>query len=533
MSDRYRVLIADKITLDGLAPLGDDPRFELVQATGLDQESLAGQLVDFDAVLVRSATEVSAAALARTERLTVIGRAGVGVDTIDVPAATDKGIAVLNAPAGNTISAAELAFALLLALARRVPEADHSMKAGEWNRGALGGRELAGKTLAVVGAGRVGREVATRARAFAMSVLVYDPYLTDGQAQRLGVTRVDLDDALAQADFLSLHVPLTDSTRGLIGARELGLMKPGAMLVNAARGGVVDESALVEALGSHHLAGAALDVYSTEPLPADHPLRHLDNLILTPHLGASTGEAQRNVAHEIAEAVRDALLDGDLSRAVNAPAIGGEEMKRLKSLLDLTTRVGRVVRALAPGPFDQVELHYAGDRENVLQPLSAAAMIGLLAQVVGDRAVNFVNALHLAEARGLELKRVRRGRLQAYGEFIEVIVSGNGHRFRVAGALLAEGHPRIVRLGDYHVDVVPRGPLVILRNRDVPGVIGMVGSLLGAAGINIAEYHQARHREGAEALAAFRPGVLLSDELLEQLREAPPIIEVQQVELGE
>ena len=265
MKHRYRILIADKITPDGLSPLEDDDRFELVRRTGLDQAALADALVDFDAVLVRSTTTISADALAKTERLKVIGRAGVGVDTIDVAAATKKGIPVLNAPAGNTTSAAELTFALLMALARRIPAADRSMKAGEWNRTQLAGTELCGKTLGLVGAGRVGGDVARRARAFDMRVLVYDPYLTDEKAERLGITRVELDEALGQADFVSVHVPLTDTTRGLIGARELSLMKPGAMLVNAARGEVVDEEALVDALTQNHLGGAALDAYATEP----------------------------------------------------------------------------------------------------------------------------------------------------------------------------------------------------------------------------------------------------------------------------
>ncbi|MEE8361685.1 MAG: phosphoglycerate dehydrogenase [Gemmatimonadales bacterium] len=533
MNHKYRVLIADKITPEGLAPLEDDDRFELERRIGLDQEALADALVDFDAVLVRSTTKISAEALAKTERLKVIGRAGVGVDTIDVAAATKKGIPVLNAPAGNTTSAAELTFALLMALARRIPAADRSMKAGEWNRSQLAGTELSGKTLGLVGAGRVGGEVARRARAFDMRVLVYDPYLTDEQAERLGITRVELDEALSQADFVSIHVPLTDSTRGLIGPRELSLMKPGAMLVNAARGEVVDEAALVDALIQNHLGGAALDVYATEPLPQDHPLRQLDNIILTPHLGASTGEAQRSVALEIAEGVRDALLEGDLSRAVNAPSIGGAEMQRLRPLLDLTTKLGRVARTLAGGPIQRVELRYAGDRENVLRPLSAAAMIGLLADVVGRQAVNFVNALHLANERGLKLERTRTDRMEAYGEYIEITVSGSDTEFKVAGAMLGEEHPRIVRLGDYYVDVVPSGCLVILRNQDVPGVVGKVGTLLGEAGVNIAEYHQARHERGGEALAAIRVDQPLDESLIDQLAAAPEIVEVSQVDLRE
>jgi D-3-phosphoglycerate dehydrogenase len=533
MSAKYRILIADAITPDGLAPLEEDDQFELVRETGLDEATLADRLVDVDAVLVRSATRVSRDALARTSRLKVIGRAGVGVDTIDVPAATEKGIAVLNAPAGNTMSAAELTFSLLMAMARRVPAADRSMKAGEWNRSALSGTQVSGKTLGLVGAGRVGGEVAARARAFGMRVLVYDPYLTEEHADHLGITRVELDEALASADFVSLHVPLTDSTRGMLGPRELSLMKSGAMLVNAARGGVVDEEALVQALKEGHLAGAALDVFAEEPLPADHPLRRLDQVILTPHLGASTGEAQREVAREIAQGVRDALLFGDLSRAVNAPSIGGDEMQRLKPLLSLATKLGLVVRAMSSGPIKSVELRYAGDRDNVLRPLTAATMIGLLMEVVGRKAVNFVNALHLAQERGKVIKRVRTDRLQAYGEYLEIKVVGAKFEFTAAGALLSEEHPRIVQLGDYYVDVDPYGCLVILRNADVPGVIGSVGTLLGESGINIAEYHQARHRPSGQALAAIRVEEPLGEELIAKLAAIAEVVEVRQVDLRE
>ncbi|MDQ3517254.1 MAG: NAD(P)-binding domain-containing protein, partial [Gemmatimonadota bacterium] len=344
----FRILIADKISADGLLPLQQDSRFEIVNRPGLTGEDLKLAIADADAVIVRSATRISRAALASPGRLKVIGRAGVGVDTIDVDAATEHGIAVLNAPSGNTISAAELAFALLLALVRRVPAADRSMKQGEWDRARFSGTELHGKTMGLIGAGRIGGEVSRRARAFGMRVLVYDPYLNEEKARTLEVELTSLEDVLRRADVISIHVPLTESTAGLIGEAQLAMMKPGALLVNAARGGIVDEAALASALAGRRIGGAALDVFEQEPLPADHPFRSLDNIILTPHLGASTEEAQQNVALEIAEAVRDALLDGDLSRAVNAPAIGGEAMRKLRPLLDLAERAGRLAAALAP-----------------------------------------------------------------------------------------------------------------------------------------------------------------------------------------
>jgi len=315
---QFDILVADAIALDALTPLSSDPRFNLTVKTGLKGDELRDAIAGADAVLVRSATKITRDSLSRADRLKVIGRAGVGVDTIDVDAATERRIPVLTAPAGNTVSAAELTMALLLALARRVPAADRSMRAGEWDRKSFNGVELYGKTLGLVGAGRIGGEVAVRARAFGMRVMVFDPFLNPDRATALGVETAALDEILARADVLSVHVPLTDETLGLIGEAQLAKLKPSAFVLNVARGGVVDEDALLKALQNKRLAGAALDVYSMEPLPADHPFRSLPNVVLTPHLGASTAEAQQNVAIEIAEAVRAALLDNDVSRAVNA-----------------------------------------------------------------------------------------------------------------------------------------------------------------------------------------------------------------------
>ena len=321
MTAMFKVLVADAIALDNLSPLRDDPRFELTSKPGLKGEELADAMSDADAVLVRSATRITRESMARAHRLKAIGRAGVGVDTIDVDAATERGIPVLTAPGGNTISAAELTMALLLSLARKVPAADRSMRAGEWDKKSFSGIELYGKTLGLVGAGRIGSQVAKRAREFGMSVVVYDPYLTSVRAHELDAELATLDEVLARADVLSVHVPLTDATKGLLGPAQFAKMKRSMIVLNVARGGVVDESALLAALQSKAIAGAALDVFESEPLPADHPLRTAPNVVLTPHVGASTSEAQEKVAIEIAEAVRDALLHGDVSRAVNAAAI--------------------------------------------------------------------------------------------------------------------------------------------------------------------------------------------------------------------
>ncbi len=533
MSEKYRVLIADALPPEGLEPLRADGRFEVDVRTGLKGEELAQAIVGVDAVVVRSATKITREALRLADRLKVIGRAGVGVDNIDVAAATERGVAVLNAPAGNTISAAELAFALILSLVRKVPAADRSMKAGEWDRKSFQGSELYGKTLGLVGAGRIGGEVAKRARGFGMRVVAYDPYLTPEKASELDIELGTLEEVLRRGDVISLHVPLTESTQRMIGDAQLAMMKSGAYLVNAARGGVVDEAALARFVESGKLGGAALDVYEEEPLPADHPLRRLPTVVLTPHVGAQTVEAQQNVAVEIGQAIRDALLVGDFSRAVNAPAIGGEEMRRLRPLLQLAERLGRLAASLVDGPVQAVEARYAGEGpEEALRPILAAGLVGLLARAVGQEGVNRVNALHVASTRGIELRRIRLGPHGDYGEYVELRVSAPGGERRVAGALLAEAHPRIVRIDDYEVAVLPSGTLVVLWNRDVPGVIGRVGSLLGGAGINIAEYYQARLEAGGEALAAIRVDGALPDEALDSLRRLRDVNRVTQVELA-
>jgi D-3-phosphoglycerate dehydrogenase len=526
MSASFKVLVADRIAREGLAPLAADARFQLLEKPGLTGAALAEAMAEADAVLVRSATKITRESLARVTRLKVIGRAGVGVDTIDVEAATERGIAVMNAPAGNTISAAELAFALLASLVRRIPAADRSMKAGHWERTAFSGSELYRKTLGLIGAGRIGSEVAARARAFGMRVLAYDPYLSPETARGLGMELTDLEDVLRQADAISLHVPLTESTRGMLNAERLALLKPTAVIINAARGGLIDEAALIQRLGEGQIAGAAIDVFDHEPVPADHPLRALPNVILTPHLGASTEEAQLNVALEIAEAVKAALLEGDFSGAVNAPLVGGERLQRLRPLLDLATRLGRLGAALLDGPVRTIEVRVAGEGQDLVRPIAAGAVIGVLERAVGSAGVNVVNALHLARQRGIGVEQTRVEAGHPGSESIEVRLGGSGDAVRVAGAMLAEGHPRIVGINSFRINVAPRGILLILQNRDVPGVIGRVGTLLGDAGINIAEYHQARLGAGGEALAAVSVDAALPGWQLAALQSMPDIHKV-------
>ncbi len=527
---RHRVLVADTLDVEALTPLTHDPRFNVTVKPGLKGEELARAIGEADAVIVRSTTKITRDSLKYATDLRVIGRAGVGVDTIDVDAATERGIAVLIAPSGNTISAAEMTMALMLSLVRRVTAADVSMKKGEWDKKSFSGTELYGKTLLLVGAGRIGGEVAVRCRAFGMRVLVYDPFLSAERAQTLQVELMEsLSDALPMADVVSVHVPMTDATAGLLNAARLALLKPGAFLINAARGGIVDEEALANALNTGALGGAAVDVYSSEPLPADHVLRSTRNIVLTPHLGASTLEAQRNVAVEIAIAIRDALLEGDLSRAVNAPAIGGDEIRRVQPLLDLAQRLGALASSLFDGSAESIEVRYAGGEGNALRPVAASVLIGVLSRHVEPYAVNMVNSLHVARMRGIQVSQVAQEPYRGYAEYIEVVIEHGDRKLRVAGALLSHGHPRLVRIQDYHIDVNPRGTILVIRNRDVPGVIGRVGSLLGESKINIGEYHQARLASAGEALAAITVDGNVSAAVVDSLRALPDVIDVRLV----
>ena len=530
MSEKFVVIAADKISLSGLTPLTEDDRFEVLVPDGWTPEEMQEALGRAHGLIVRSATKVTRELLEQAPGLKVIGRAGVGVDNIDLEVATELGIPVINAPEGNTVSAAELAMALILTVARNVSWADASVRGGAWARSQFSGIELRGRTLGLIGAGRIGSEVALRAQAFGMETIAYDPYLTEERAKDLAIERVELDDVLARGDVISIHVPLTPQTEGMIAEAELKAMKPTAILVNTARGGVVEEDALVTALESGEIAAAALDVYTTEPLPKDSPLRGTQNLLLTPHLGASTVEAQELVASEIARGVRAALLEGDLSKALNAPAIGGKDLEYLRPLMDLAGRIGRVVGVLGRGGMQRAEISVAGLDEDLLGPLTAAAMTGMLTPVVGARNVNYVNALHIAEGRGIEITATLQPPRVDYAKFLEIVLETEDQKVRVAGALLGEQHhPRIVQIDGYDLMVQPAGCLIVLRNNDVPGVIGRVGTLLAAQGLNIAEYIQSREAKGGLALAAVSIDGKVSPEFLATLTEEEDVLDARAI----
>jgi D-3-phosphoglycerate dehydrogenase / 2-oxoglutarate reductase len=529
---RFRVLVTDEVDPEGVALLRAEPMIEVVERPTRPLPEVIDEIGRFDAFIGRSATRVTRELMTRGDRLKVIGRAGVGVDNIDIPTATELGIAVINAPGGNTVSVAELLFGVLISLARHVHRADRSMREGRWDRSRLGGVEIRGRTMAIVGLGRIGSEVARRARAFGMPVAAYDPYVAAARFEELGVERVErLPDLLDGADVLTVHTPLTPETKGMIGAPELARLGRHAVVVNMARGGIVDEAALIDALAAGRIAAAALDVFAAEPLAADHPLRTMENVLLTPHLGASTSDAQRSVAVEACASVRDALLTGDLSAAINAAGVGGAGWADLRPLLALADRLGRLGRALLPGGLSSLEVRYAGPRLEAPRPLLLAALMGAMRDVVDRRAVNMVNVHHVATERGIETASTHVEGRGEWGDEVELRLEGGDRSIRVVGALLGETHGRIVRIGAFRVDVAPRGNLVVLRNRDVPGVIGRVGTMLGEAGVNIAEYHQARLQIGGEALAAVSVDSRIEPDLLERLSSLPEILDVRQVDM--
>jgi D-3-phosphoglycerate dehydrogenase len=498
--DMMRILVADAISEAGVDLLRRSPGFEVTVRTGMDPAELADTLGAFDAVLVRSATKLTGAALARPGRLRVIGRAGTGVDNVDLEAATRAGVVVMNTPGGNSVAAAELTLAHLLALARHVVQAHADLRAGRWERKRHVGVELDGKTLGVVGLGRIGREVARRARGLRMEVVGYDPYVSDDVAAGIGVRSLPLDELLAASDFVTLHLPLTPETRHVIDAAKLARMRPGSRLINCARGGLVDENALYEALQSGHVAGAALDVFESEP-PTDRRLVEHPRVVATPHLGASTQEAQERVGTEIAIKVRDYLQSGTILDAVNFPSIDRDSSARVAPVMDLAVRLGSFLGQIAEGGHRRLDVRAFGNMaEPPLRPLVMAAVKGLLARAV-EGGVSYVNALLLARERGITVEEGRSSEAGPYAGLLRLTLETDRGRTTVAGTLLAADRPRLVEVDGVPIESRPQGHMLFIRNRDLPGVLGRIGTILGRAAVNIAGIHLGRMTEGGEAIS--------------------------------
>src|SRR6266446_6384732 len=504
MHGPIRILVADDVSDSGLQPLRD-AGFLVEKKTGLSPDELREALVDAEGLIVRSETKVTADLMDAADRVRVIGRAGVGVDNIDVPAATTRGIVVMNAPDGNTITTAEHTIALLIALARNVPQANSSVKAAKWERKRFIGAELQRKTLGIIGLGRIGCAVAVRARAFGMKIVAHDPFIAPEQARDLEVECASLDEVFARADFLTVHTPLTNETRGIVGRDALAKMKKGARVINCARGGLIDEQALYEAIKAGIVAGAALDVFEQEPPPANHPLLQLDQVIVTPHLGASTTEAQEGVAFTVAEQVRDYLLTGALRGAVNVPALGAKELNLLQPYLALAESLGRFHAQIVNGAVREVHLSFAGEVVDVdAAPVTRAFLSGLLRDL--SARVNVVNAFLIAEEGGIKVTTAYV-RASSDSAAIRTEIGTDRSEHSLAGNIFGYGgqrrEGRITEIDGFHIEATPQGHMLVMRNRDVPGVIGRVGTILGERDVNIGRFHLGRRELGGEAMAVI------------------------------
>ena len=521
-----RVLISDKLS-PRAQKIFEDNGIEVDVKVGLDRDQLIDIIADYDGLAVRSATKATEKVIAAADNLKVIGRAGIGVDNIDIPAATSKGIIVMNTPFGNSITTAEHAISLMLALARQIPQANTSTQESKWEKSRFMGVEITSKTLGIIGCGNIGAIVADRALGLKMKVIAFDPFLSPERAIDIGVEKVELEDLFKRAEFISLHTPLTEKTRNIIDARALEMMKPGVRIINCARGGLVVEAALKAALEAGHVSGAALDVFETEPAK-DNALFGLDNVICTPHLGAATSEAQENVALQVAEQMSDYLLTGAVSNAINMPSITAEEAPRLKPFVALAEQLGSFAGQLTETGITAIRLEYAGDvGEMNTRALTSAALAGVLRPALAD--VNMVSAPVVAKDRGIAIEEVRRGQDGAYESYIRLTVRTERQERSVAGTVFSDGKPRIIQVKGINMEADLSEHMLYITNEDKPGFIGALGTTLGDAGVNIATFHLGRHGVGADAIAlvavdgAVAPDVLVEVEQLSHVQQAKPL----------
>jgi len=520
----FRILVCDPIAEDGVEALRRGGA-DVDVRTGLSPEELRVSVDDYDALVVRSETKVTREVIAAARSLQVVGRAGIGVDNIDLEAATEKGVVVVNAPTGNVISAAEHAIALMLSLSRHIPEANASLRSGKWERGRFQGTEVRGKTLGIVGLGQVGSEVARRAKGLEMRVLAHDPFVPEERARVLGVDVVPMDTLIREADYITIHTTLTKGTKRLIGDAELRSMKPSARVINTARGGIIDETALKKALDEGWIAGAAIDVFEKEPI-TDHPLFESDKVVVTPHLGASTAEAQERVAVDVAEQIM-AVLRGEPARyAVNAPLIAAETYSYLAPYLPVAFKAGELAVHLHEGQMGRIEIDYSGEiAQHDLTPLKAAVVAGLLAPISEDH-VNVVNVDIIAQRRGLQITEKRGPSHEIYANLVKVRIGSKGGGAEVSATLAHDG-PHIVSIDGFWVDVPPsEGYLLLVENKDRPGMVGAVGTLMGEYGVNISFMNVGRHEKRGTALMVLALDETLTPEQIARVKEIPDILGV-------
>jgi D-3-phosphoglycerate dehydrogenase len=516
-----KVLVSDQISELGIEKLREKVLVDV--QTELSPEELVAKIPEYDALIVRSATKVTRQVLEAGINLKVVGRAGVGIDNIDVEAASEHGIIVINAPEGNTISAAEHTIAMMTSLARNIPAACSSLRSGEWKRSHFMGVELNKKTLGVVGLGRIGSEVVKRAKVMGMDILAYDPYISPDRAEILGITLTSLDEIYRKADFITLHVPMGKNTRYMISDSELAMMKDGVRLINCARGGLINEKALYSALKSGKVAGAALDVFEQEPV-MDNPLCELSNVIVTPHLGASTEEAQVNVAIQVAEQVVNALTGAPLVSAVNVSVIPPETLADVKPFIPLMKILGSFYTQVFNGQVEAVEILYSGEIANyTVAPLTNSFLIGLLSGILQGN-VNYVNAPFIAKQRGLKVKELSSRNVENFTNLISVTITTTDGTRTIAGTLFNKNDVRIVQIGKYRIEVVPSQYMLVMTYIDMPGVIGRVGTALGSNGINIAGMQVGRQSIGGEAVMVLQVDAPVAENVMEKLQKLDAIL---------
>lgn len=522
-----KVLVSDNISPKGVAIL-KKAGLEVDVKTGMKPEELKACIGEYHGLVIRSATKVTAEIIAAATNLKVVGRAGSGLDNVDKAAASKKGIVVMNTPGGNTITTAEHALAMLFAVARLIPQATASLKAGKWEKKKFMGVELYNKTLGVMGLGNIGGQVAKRAQGLEMHVIAYDPFLSEERAKEIGVRKVSLEELFSQADFITIHTPMTPETKGVINKATIATMKDGVRIINCARGGIINEKDLYEALKSGKVAGAALDVFEKEP-PEDNPLLTLDNVVCTPHLGASTEEAQENVALAVAEQIADYLVCGVIRNAVNFPSIPTDQVPTLQPYLTLAEKLGSFASQIFEGGATEITVEYRGSAADIsAAPVTIAAVKGFLTPILLET-VNFVNAPVIAKERGIVVKETKSTDAGDYQGMIALRIKAPGKELYVAGTLFSKRDPRVILIDNFKVEIVPEGELLLMYNNDRPGVIGNIGNLLGNNGINIARMHFGREAAGGMAISVVNVDTTPSDDIIKQIKALPNIVSLKYI----
>jgi D-3-phosphoglycerate dehydrogenase len=527
----FKVLVSDPISDNGLQLLYEAGDVEVIKKTGLSEDELLEWIRDADALLVRSQTKVTERLLDAAKKLKVVGRAGVGVDNIDLDAATERGIIVINAPDGNTISTCEHTMAMLMAVARNIPQAYKKTISGEWDRKSFVGVELRNKVLGIIGLGRIGSEVARRAKAFGMEVIGYDPFLSEARAEKLGIQLFSVDEVVERADFITVHTPLTDETRHMISRPQFEKMKKGVRIINCARGGIIDEAALIEAIDQGIVAGAAFDVFEQEPPAKDHPFLNHPNIIVTPHLGASTKEAQENVAIDVAQEVLHILRDEPFKNAVNIPSVPAEVLKKLQPYFLLGEKMGRFLAQMTDGAVQEIRIQYSGELADVdTLPLSRQIVKGVLASHLGSN-VNIVNSMHVAKSRDIEIVQQKKSSTKGFTNLISLSLKTSRGEWNIAGTLMNGYGARIVQIQNYTVDLPPEGNLILVSHQDKPGIIGKLGTILGNNDVNIATMQVGRKRIGGDAIMVLTIDKQAPEHVLEEISALPDISSVQEIVL--